>query len=132
MILTINERELASYLKDQGLTYKEIAYLKWRNFSFDGRTLSVPRRIWCISYHKKINLEKDSRIWHIVQTFDEKRRWQNRYFMFYKQAPIKCCRRDDERRYGSPFTPEEIESMIMGYSEVSDPRSIKSLELARI
>lgn len=132
MILTINERELASYLKDQGLTCKEIAYLKWCNFSFDGRILLVPRRIWMIKYTKKINLESDPRIWHIVQTLDEKRKLCRKYFMFYKQAPIKCCRRDDERRYGSPFTPAEIEGMIRGYSEVSDPKFVGRLKLARI
>ena len=133
MILTIPEREFANYLKHRGLTYKEIAYLKWRDFDFDTEKISVPRRFLGINYKKVINLKENSEVLHIAKTLEGKRRClRTYYYVFYDQFPLSRCRREDLRRYGSPFTPEKMEEMIRGYTVPTEAEPLLQLKLTEV
>lgn len=133
MILTIPERELANYLRRRGLTYKEICYLKWRDFNFDGDKISVPRKFLGFRYKKNIDLKEDNEIYHIAKTLEGKRRCMHvSYFVFYDQFPVTRCKREDPKRYGSPFTPEKMEEMIRGYSVESEERPLLGVKLVRV
>ena len=114
MILTIKERELVNFLRKKGLTWEEITYLKWKNFNFRRDKISVPRRFLFLRYNKTVDFNKDQAALHVLKRLEE-RKGMNHYYVFYKKFPMFRGRRDDERRYGSPFTPEEVKAMARGY-----------------
>ena len=133
MILTQLEREFASYLRAEGLSYNEIAYLKWRDFDFEGDNIKVKRRFLIFNYVKRVNVKRNSEAHHILKTLEAKRRYQPmNYYVFYAQFPIITCRRDDARRYGSPFTPVELQEQLRGYSNEPEVRPLFGLKLVRV
>ena len=133
MILTQIEREFANYLRAKGLTYNEICYLRWRDFNFEGDKIKVKRKILCFKWNKVINLKANREMHHIAKTLEGKgRNLPLHYFVFYAQFPKTSCWRDDIRRYGSPFTPDEMKKMLKGYSDEPEVRPLFGLKLVRV
>lgn len=131
-MLTTIEIKFANWLRREGLTYEEIAYLKWSNFSFNNDILTIERKFLFVHWKKKINLKKNREIWHLMNTWLGKRRYWYRYHVFYKSSPVKCARYGNPNRYGSLFTPEEMQQILTEYAEDTQTASLFGYKLVRI
>lgn len=131
-MLTTAELKFAAWLRKEGLTFSEITYLRWSYFSFDNDKITLDRNIWFIHWKKKINLKKDKEIWHLMQTWIGKKKYFSHYHVFYKSFPVRCTKYDNPRRYGSLFTPEEMQQMVSEYRGDTGVAELLGYKLMRI
>lgn len=125
-----DELQLANFLRKEGLTWEEIAYLRWRDFDFDMTSIKVHRSLSVFKITKTVNLRKNKEILHFIKRFNEKCYRTRNFFIFYKVMPKSVARFADPSRYGEPFRPGEIREKVKTYR--GENRGIFRLRLQRI